>query len=121
MTLDGCLLPPQLLYQSTTSACLPSTTFPSGWYVTCHLISGQMRVLQRIIFLSPYLSKKQMELKCSSDQWALCIFDNFKGQLTDDVLQMLEDIHIDIVFVPLNFTDRLQFLDLSVNKSAKHF
>ena len=48
-------------------------------------------------------------------------FDNFKGQLTDDVLQLLERYHIDIVFVPPNCTVRLQPLDLSVNKPAKDF
>ena len=49
------------------------------------------------------------------------IFDNFKGQLTDDVLQLLEQSFIDVVFVPPNCTDQLQRLDLSVNKSAKDF
>ena len=48
-------------------------------------------------------------------------FDNFKGQLTDDVLQLLERYHIDIVFVRPNCTDCLQPLDLSVNKPAKDF
>jgi len=34
---------------------------------------------------------------------------------------MLEDIHVDIVFVPPNCTDRLLPLDLNINKSAKGF
>ena len=29
VTLDGCFLPPQLIYHGTTSACFPSTTFPT--------------------------------------------------------------------------------------------
>ena len=52
---------------------------------------------------------------------ALCIFDNFKAELTDNVLQVLEDNDIDIIYVPPNCTNSLQPLDLSVNKSAKDF
>ena len=50
----------------------------------------------------------------------MCIFDNFKGQLTDEVLQLLKD-SFTVVFVLPNCTDQLQPLDLSVNKSAKDF
>ena len=49
------------------------------------------------------------------------IFDVFKGQCTEDVLKMLEDNHIERVVVPANCTDRLQPLDLSINKPAKEF
>ena len=37
------------------------------------------------------------------------------------MLQLLERNHIDVVFVPPNCTDRLQSLDLSMNKPAKDF
>jgi len=57
----------------------------------------------------------------ASDHHALCIFDNFKGQLTDEVLKLLEDSNVDVVFVLPNCTDRLQPLDISVNKSAKDY
>jgi len=45
----------------------------------------------------------------------------FKGYLTDDLLQLLQENFIDVVFVPTNFTDQLQPLDLSVNKSVKDY
>ena len=64
---------------------------------------------------------KRQELNLAHDHHALCIFDNFKGQLTANVLQLLEENHVDIVFVPPNCTDRLQPLDLSVNKPGKDF
>jgi len=35
--------------------------------------------------------KKRGELRLASNHHALCIFDKFKGQLTDEVLQLLED------------------------------
>ena len=54
-------------------------------------------------------------------QRALCIFDNFSGQLTNSELQLLDSNNIDTVFVPSNCTDQLQPLDLSVNKPVKEF
>ena len=41
--------------------------------------------------------------------------------MTDDVLKMLEDNNVDVVYVPANCTDCLQPLDLSVNKPVKDF
>jgi len=124
ITLDGKFLPPQLIYQGTTSACLPRVKFPSNWHVTCspnHWAneSTTKDYIHRII--NPYLRRKRAELQLANDHRALCIFDNFKGQLTDDVLQLLEESFIDVVFVPLNCTDQLQPLDLNVNKSAKDY
>ena len=34
VTMEGHYLPPQLIYQGKTVACLPSTRFPSDWHVT---------------------------------------------------------------------------------------
>ena len=46
----------------------------------------------------------------------------FKGQCTNDVLKLLEENNIQFVIVPTsNCTDRLQPLDLTVNKSVKTF
>ena len=78
-----------------------------------------MAYIEKIIL--PYLQSKRKDCKLSDRQHALCIFDNFKAQLTDDVLQVLEDNDIDVIYVPPNCTNSLQPLDLSVNKSAKGF
>ncbi len=67
------------------------------------------------------MQRKRAELKLPSDQPALAIFDVFKGQQTESVLEMLEANNILVVSVPANCTDRLQPMDLSVNKSAKDF
>ena len=70
--------------------------------------------------MSPYVNGVREELN-KDEQAALAIFDNFKGQLTEKVLQVLEDNNIQSVLVPANCTDRLQPMDLSVNKSVKAF
>jgi len=49
------------------------------------------------------------------------IFDEFKGQTTDNVLSCLDENNILYVMVPPNCTDQLQPLDVSVNKPAKDF
>ena len=50
---------------------------------------------------------------------ALAIFDVFKGQTTDAVFRMLRDNHIYVISIPANCTDKLQPMDLSVNKALK--
>ena len=52
---------------------------------------------------------------------ALVIFDYFKGQCLPSIFKMLTDNNIFYVLVPPNCTDRLQPLDLSINKPAKDF
>ena len=51
----------------------------------------------------------------------LVILDHFKGQTTQKVLNLLEENHLMYIFVPANWTDRLQPLDVSVNRAAKQF
>ena len=64
---------------------------------------------------------KRKELKLSSDQPVLAIFDVFKGQQMESVLKLLEENNILVVSVPANCTDRLQPMDLSVNRLVKEF
>lgn len=54
-------------------------------------------------------------------QPALVLFDTFRGQCTQRILSKLEENSVRIVIIPANCTDRLQPLDLSVNKAAKDF
>ena len=47
--------------------------------------------------------------------------DNFKGQITPRVLDLLDAHNIHHVLLPSNTTDKLQPLDIAVNKPAKQF
>ena len=95
----GELLPPQLIYQGKTSACLPRYSY-DDWHVTCtpnHWSNEDTmkEYIERIII--PYVDRKHKELKLSSDQPALAIFDVFKGQQTEDVTKLLEENNIHVV------------------------
>ena len=69
--------------------------------------------------LNPYIAEKRMSLNLSKDYPALIIFDNFKAQCTSAFLTKLDHNNINVVLVPPNCTDRLQPLDVSVNKAIK--
>ena len=73
------------------------------------------------MIILPYVQCKRKELKLSSDQPVLAIFDVFKGQQTESVLKLLEENNILVVSVPASCTDRLQSMELSVNKSVQEF
>ena len=123
--LSGNLLRFQLIYSGTTKACLPKYDgIPSDWHVTCtsNHCSNEVKMKEYpglIIF--PYIRQKRKELNLQDDRPALEIFDVFKGQTTDAIYEMLEKNHILVVNIPANYTDRLQHMDLSVNKAVKDF
>lgn len=123
-SMAGELLPFQLIYQGKTNACLPQYKFPDGWHITCtpNHWSNEVKTkeyIEKIIL--PYVQRKHSELKLSVDHPALAIFEVFKGQMTEEVFSLLEENNIHVVKVPANCTDRLQPMDLSVNKSVKEF
>ena len=51
----------------------------------------------------------------------MAFLDVFKGQQAEDFMEILERNNIHVVSIPANCTDRLQPMDLSVNKSVKKF
>ena len=120
-TLAGDFLPVQLVYQGKTKKCLPHVDFPKEWHITstpnhwCNE-STMLDYIQKIMI--PYIKKKKNELSLPEHQSSLVIFDEFNGQTTSAVLALLQDNNIHYVIVPPN---RLQPLDISVNKSAKEF
>ena len=75
--------------------------------------------IQKIIV--PYVEKMRQTLKLGVNYPALLLFDNFKAQCTQQLLTLLDDNFINVLLVPPNCTDRLQPMDISVNKPAKDF
>ena len=62
-----------------------------------------------------------MTCEFDDDHPALAIFDNFSGQVTPGIIGLLAEHNVHIVKLPPNCTDRLQPMDLTVNKAAKNF
>jgi len=67
------------------------------------------------------LTEKRRCLGLDPKHIGLVILDEFKGQTTEKVLKLLEANDLMYVIVPLNYTDCLQPLDVSVNRAAKQF
>ena len=74
-----------------------------------------MDYAKNIILL--YISKVKRREGLPSNQKALCVFDAFRAQMGD---KFLEFLNIKVVYVPACCTDRLQPMDLSVQKAVKN-
>ena len=123
-SLAGEFLPVQLIYQGKTQACLPRYVFPDDWDITYtpNHWSNEEKMKEYIHqIILPYVQAKRKDLKLHPTHPALFIYDEFKGQLTPAVFTLLEENDILVVKVPPNCTDRLQPMDLSVNKAVKDF
>ena len=124
-TLDGDFLPLQLVYKGKSTKCIPTAVkFPSDWdwsYSANHWSNEETMNKYFLKIILPYIVKKREELHLPQDHPALVIFDNFKAQFTEEFFKLIESHHVNYALVPANCTDRLQPLDLSVNKPAKNF
>ena len=123
-SLSGNLLPFQLIYQGKTAASLPKVNFPKEWHVTAteNHWSNEEKTKEYIeLIILPYIEMKQKELDLPTTFPALALFDAFKGQTTESVYKLMESNAIYAVSIPANCTDRLQPMDLSVNRSIKEF
>ena len=68
----------------------------------------------------PYVENIR-ELLYNDQTPALIIMDNFKGQITKKVNDLLEENHLNVCLLPPNTTDLLQLMDISINKPVKSF
>lgn len=121
-SLNGDSLPLQVIYAGKSPRCLPSVSFPKSWHVTFtenHWANKRTTIDHITKILLPHVKEMRQKLSLSPDHMALVIYDRFKGQCTPTVLQLLSDNNIQIAIVSANITDRLQQLDISVNKAVK--
>ena len=121
-SLVGEFLPIQLIYKGKTTRCHPHFNFPSNWHITQspkHW-STENTMLEYITeIIIPYIESQRLSF--GEDQSAVVIMDNFKGQVTSGVNDLLESHNIHVCLLPPNTTDLLQPMDISVNKPAKDF
>ncbi len=118
----GDFLPIQVIYKGKTNRCHPKFDFPLDWDITHsprHWSTEETMVqyIKNIIF--SYVTSTRELLRCNSP--ALVIIDNFKGQVSTKINELLESHDIHTCLLPPNTTDRLQPLDIAVNKPAKDY
>lgn len=116
------MLPPQLIYKGKTNRCHPQISFPQQWDVwhTENHWSNEgttKRYIQKILL--PFVDQQRVKMKLESSHSALVLFDCFRGQTTEEVKAMLLQNNILSIQIPPNCTDKLQPLDVSVNKPMK--
>lgn len=84
--------------------------------------SNEEKVIEHfesVIF--PFAKLKRTELGLNENQKCMLIFDVFKSQCTQKVLDLLDENDCVYVFVPPNLTHMFQPLDLIINGVAKSF
>ena len=121
-SLAGDFLPIQVIYHDKTERCHPHYEFPSNWNIThaSNHWSNEKTMIEYVTsIIVPYVQSTRSRF--NPDTAAVVIVDNFKGQITPAVTELLESQNIHTCLLPPNTTDLLQPLDLSVNKPAKDF
>ena len=97
-TVSGKFLPIQLIYQGTTTRCHPKgVMFPSDWHISCtsNHWSNEETMLEYIDkIIVPYFEQARKRHKLETNHSAIVIFDVFKEQCTEPVLNKLEDNNI---------------------------
>ena len=123
VSLTGEVLPPQLLYEGTTTRCHPrGVTFPSGWDIwhsATHWSNHDTFGRYAAEVLLPWTAERKKRLQLPEDHPTLVIFDVYQAHRTPDVLDVFKRLHFEVLFVPGNCTGELQPLDLSVNCALK--
>ena len=97
---------------------------PQDWHITCtdNHWSSEQKTLEYIeLVLLPYVKNTRRESGLPENFSTMALFDAFKGQTTNSTYQLLEQNNISVVNIPANCTNKLQPMDLSVNKSLKEF
>ena len=121
-SMAGEYLPPQLIFKGKTQRCHPQVSFPKGWDIwhsENHWSNEDtmQRYIEQIIV--PYIDKKRQDLDLEKSHTALVLFDCFRGQTTATIESLLQKNNIVAVQIPPNCTDKLQPMDVSINKPMK--
>ena len=123
-TFLGDFLPVHVIYKGKTNHCHPRFSFPPDWHITHspnHWSTEETMVQYVEHIIVPYIEKVREDI--GAGKTALVVMDNFKGQVTQSVTNLLEDHNIPshICLLPANTTDLLQPMNISVNKPSKDF
>ena len=102
----------------------PAVEFLEGWQVTHtsnHWCNEETMIAYIQSVIVPYMTQKRRQLGLDLKQNGLVVLDEFKGQTTSRVLNLLQSHDLMYVIIPPNCTDRLQPLNVNINRAAKQF
>ena len=117
-TLNGLMLPFQLIYTGKTKRSLPRANFPTGFCLSfnpshCSNENEALKLLDQVIKL--YIESVKETLNLPDNQKTLLLCDAFKAQECSSVKVKLGELKIVVVQIPKNMTHLLQPLDLTTN------
>ncbi len=122
-SLIGEFLPIQIIYKGKTKRCHPRYQFPIDLNVTHspkHWSTEETMIEYITEIIIPFVESVRSRLDDKSTS-AVIIIDNFKAQKTAQVNKVLEENNLHVCLLPPNTTDKLQPMDVAVNKPAKDF
>ena len=122
VTASGIPLSFQVIYLGKTIGCHAKVTFPNDWNITqsdshWSTESNMLEFIDKVIV--PYVTQTREKLQLASDQPALALFDIFKADRCESLLEKQHQHHIHQVFIPAGCTGELQPLNLTVNSLCK--
>ena len=123
-SLDGCMLPFQLIYTRKMERFLPDFTFPDGFcsaFSQKHWNYETKTICLIEDLLVPYIEKVIEEKGLPQSQKSLLVWDTFKAQSTPKVMDTLSSYGIESVMVPKNMAHLLQPVNLTTNASFKKY
>lgn len=129
-TLDGQLLPLQLIFQGKTDACHPLTTpahlaVQQGMHITHSFNHWSNQATMREYIkhvVEPWRAKVIAMHSLSVNAAVVLVLDVWKVHISQEFRSMLADDfpHIHLVYVPANCTSKLQPADYALNYPLKH-
>jgi len=127
-SLNGDLLPMQLIFTGTTSKCLPAAT-PSSQSARVHLThtdnhwSSQETMQQWVReVLQPYIERQRVEFNLAHSPHVVLVLDVWSVHKSKEFITFLSENfpRVHLVFVPANCTSRLQVADVVLQRPFKH-
>jgi len=110
-SMAGEFLPPQLLYEGSTTRSHPSFSFPDDWDIHhspnhwCNE-STMLRYTEKV--LVPFMAKQRRELGLDAATPGLVIMDVYRAHRTPAVMDIMASSNLRCVFVPANCTSEMQ-------------
>ena len=123
-SLDGCMLPFELIYTGKRKRSLPDFTFLDGFcsaFNQKHWSNESKTICLIEDLLVLYIKKVKEKKAFSQSQKSFLVWDAFKTQSTPKVMDALSSYGIGSVMVPKNMARLRQPLDLTTNASFRKY